>query len=775
MITKAVKPRPKVDRLALLLIIGVVSSAAWSIAAADWMPRLDLLGMTVVASILLGTLIATRPWRARTAHLIMLLYGVAWVMLIVLDQLPDKVFGWTGLDTLRYMIVRFGEHIYIWLQAAVSGGVGRDNTMFLMFLVAVFWLIAYIAVWNTFRQQHMWRAVAPAGVALLINTYYYGGPQSLYMLLILYLFCVLLYAARMYTLKQEERWHFGRIRFNPEIKRDFLQIGGGIALAAVVFGAVAPSVVGAPQISDLWREISRPMRSVEESFNRLFAGLQPHGLAFANPFGRTLALLGERNLGNELVMEVRAPEGRYWQAVVYDEYGKDGWQSTETTRVAIAPNDQPYSTDYELRVPITQTFTVYFPNNALIFAAPQPVSVNRPAFIEAFPGTTDHDFAMWTTITPMGENDSYQVVSSQSRASIDLLRAAGTTYPDSIRARYLQVPASLPDRVKQLARKIVSDAQATTPYDQATALELWLHTNVKYNEKIPAPPPGRDGVDYVLFDTKEGYCDYYASAMAMMARSLGLPARIASGYTSGTYDANRNIYQVYQFNAHTWTEVYFPKYGWIQFEPTASQPAIDRPLSSTQSSTADPGVDEQGNPRKRHLNPLEDQEFDPMLGSGSVCAPDCNPVASTEQSPAGPTVALLIAGLVLLIAAIAAVAMWTYENRGSSRQMHGGEWVFARLARMARWLRVRLAPSQTPYEQAQALSQIIPHHEPAIERVASLYVLERYGRTPTDLIEARTTWRSLRRPMWWTGFKRRLPHSLPSPRKLFRRKKSDRV
>jgi hypothetical protein len=121
------------------------------------------------------------------------------------------------------------------------------------------------------------------------------------------------------------------------------------------------------------------------------------------------------------------------------------------------------------------------------------------------------------------------------------------------------------------------------------------------------------------------------------------------------------------------------------------------------------------------------------------------------------------------------VAMWLYENRGSSRQMRGGEWVFARLARMARWLRVRLTPSQTPYEQAQALSQIIPRHEPAIERVASLYVLERYGRTETDPIEARTTWRSLRRPIWWTGFKRRIPHSLPSPRKLFRRKKSDRA
>ncbi|HZY42656.1 MAG TPA: hypothetical protein VFF59_11730, partial [Anaerolineae bacterium] len=317
MIQPTNRRRYPIDRLALILIGSVVFSAAWSIAAAEWMPRLDLLGLTVVAAIALGTLVVSHSWRAAVAHLVMTAYGAIWVTLIVLAQLPDKVYGWTALDTLRHMIVRLGEHIYVWGNAVITGGVGTDNTIFLLFLTALFWLTAYIAVWNTFRQPRMWRAVAPAGVALLINTYYYGGAQALYLLVIIYLFGVLMYAARMYALKQAERWQFSRVGFNPEIKRDFLQIGSSIAIAAVLFGAFAPSVLGAPQIGDLWRQISRPVRSVEESFNRLFSGLQPNGLAFANPFGRTLALLGSRNLGNELVMEVQASEGRYWQAVVY--------------------------------------------------------------------------------------------------------------------------------------------------------------------------------------------------------------------------------------------------------------------------------------------------------------------------------------------------------------------------------------------------------------------------------------------------------------------------
>ncbi len=574
--TKTTQTHLPVDGLALLLLAGIILVPAWSIFKADWMPSLDVLTTTAIISLLLGTLISTRAWRGRVAYIVMILYGIIWVTWITLDFMPDKIYGMTWLDTLRYLIVRLGEHIYVWLEAVVNGGVGRDNTIFLMFLAAIFWLMPYIAVWNTFRQQHIWRAIAPAGIVLLINTYYYGGPESLFLLVVLYLFFVLLYAARMYTLNQAERWHFSRVRFDPEIKRDFLQIGSSIALLAVVFGAIAPTVLGAPQITDLWREVSRPMRSVEESFNRLFSGLQPHGIAFANPFGRTLALLGPRTLGTELVMEVDSVEGHYWQAVIYDTYDGSGWQGSETNRVVVDPDGPAYLGDFKAREWITQTVTTYFPNNTLIFAAPQPIGSDHSVWVEAYPDSPDKDFAMWTSIAPMSSGDSYLVVSAKSTASIEELRAAGANYPSDVRNRYLQLPTSVPLRVRELARQIVRDAKATTPYDEAAALEAWLRTNITYNEKIAAPPSDQDGVDYVLFTAKEGYCDYYASAMAVMARSLGIPARIATGYTQGTYDSNRHAFEVYQSNAHTWVEVYFPQYGWIEFEPTASQPTVAR-------------------------------------------------------------------------------------------------------------------------------------------------------------------------------------------------------
>jgi hypothetical protein len=82
--------------------------------------------------------------------------------------------------------------------------------------------------------------------------------------------------------------------------------------------------------------------------------------------------------------------------------------------------------------------------------------------------------------------------------------------------------------------------------------------------------------DYFLFDLKRGYCDYYATAMVVLARASGLPSRFVSGYASGSYDAPNAQYVVRELNAHSWVEVYFPEIGWIEFEPTASQPEIGR-------------------------------------------------------------------------------------------------------------------------------------------------------------------------------------------------------
>jgi hypothetical protein len=372
-------------------------------------------------------------------------------------------------------------------------------------------------------------------------------------------------------------------------------------------------------------------------------------------------------------------------------------------------------------------------------------------------------------LTPLSGGESYQVVSAVSQASIKQLRAAGQRYPAEIRERYLQLPDSLPGRVRTLARDIVTKAGATNPYDQAAALELWLRVNIKYNDQISAPAPGRDGVDYMLFETEEGYCDYYASAFAVMARSLGIPARIVTGFAQGQFDSQRNLYVVRQYHAHTWAEVYFPNYGWIQFEPTASQPSIVRPEDVNPASNPSASDREQNDRGRFGGREPADEEFDPNTGPASMLGPLDAVATAPSALPTPVLVAVVLVGLVLLMAGGGFLAIGWYEQRGVPKQASGGIWAYARLSRMTRWLRLTLSAADTPYEQAKTIGAVVPKRRDEIDQLADCYVRERYGRVEIAAAETRSIWQRLHWSLWQAGVKRRLPRVLSAPHRLWER------
>jgi hypothetical protein len=122
-------------------------------------------------------------------------------------------------------------------------------------------------------------------------------------------------------------------------------------------------------------------------------------------------------------------------------------------------------------------------------------------------------------------------------------------------------------------------AAAPSVYDRALLLESYLR-KYPYSLDVPGAPMDRDVSDYFLFDLRQGYCDYYATAMVVLARAAGVPARLVTGYASGQYDSSNNQYIVTAADAHSWAEVYFPGYGWVEFEPTAGLPAIQRQVNA---------------------------------------------------------------------------------------------------------------------------------------------------------------------------------------------------
>ncbi|MEK4877180.1 MULTISPECIES: transglutaminase family protein [Paenibacillus] len=167
-----------------------------------------------------------------------------------------------------------------------------------------------------------------------------------------------------------------------------------------------------------------------------------------------------------------------------------------------------------------------------------------------------------------------------------LLRGLGDADPQEIKNKYLQLPDLLPERVKALAEKLT--ASSGNRYDSATAIRDYLQNGYSYTLDTMVPPAGADFVDYFLFETKQGYCVHFATAMTVLLRSTGIPARYVQGYGPGTQqeEAMPAKYLVTQGDAHAWVEVYFAGAGWVPFDPTpgpalaAGFPAPARPAAA---------------------------------------------------------------------------------------------------------------------------------------------------------------------------------------------------
>jgi transglutaminase-like putative cysteine protease len=401
---------------------------------------------------------------------------------------------------------------------------------------------------------------------------------------------------------------------------------------------------------------------------------------------------------------------------------------------------------------VTQTITLLQSGGTVLHAQSLPIALSLPVRVQfsAIPttgrGPEPLNVSMLHSRSTLKAGQTYQVISAASAATVQQLRQAGTDYPDWVKERYLQLPNTLPSRIRELARQIT--APYNNPYDQATALESYLR-NLKYNEQIEAPPPGRDGVDYFLFDIKQGYCDYYASALVVMARAVGIPARLAAGYSRGQYESELGVYRQREYDAHSWPEVFFPKYGWVEFEPTAAESLITRPEPPSDTNLAN--QNERTNPQDRPDRDTRIPEDESIGGPGN---PAFNIGSLIHRLP---RIWPLLAG-VLLAGLVGVGVFWFNWQRG----LHGlslAAGLYERMTRLAGLIGVRDTPSQTPYEYADTLGQAVPRGQPDIRQIADVYVRERFSGREIAIEEGQTlvtVWQRLRQTLVKRVFERGL-------------------
>lgn len=722
-------------------------SVAWPIRTAEWAEGLDVLYLVAVGSALAGFFLAKSQFPGAVAHLFSLVYGIAWVTFLGGNLLAPQF-------DQRERLIELGIRVNTWLWKALHGGTSSDSLMFVLFLASILWLAGYLSAWYSFREHKAWQSVIPCGLVLLWNLYY--APQRLELYLVAYLFFALLVVMHSNLLVREREWRTARVNYSSDIGLAFLRTGTIFSIVVITLAWLAPSVAASQRLSDVGSYLERPWQKVQDNWSRLFSALRSYGKVYPNPFGNVLGLTGPVYLSEVAIMDVQAPAGRYWCAAVYDHYTGSSWINKDKETISLEANDSSLALpEYELRQEVTQTITTFLPGRTLLFAASEPRRVNLPAwavvsYVPPVPPGKEASSYMAETegvITPVSmlysryplrQGQSYTIVSSLSAADEDSLRAAGDDYPVWILGRYLQLPLELPARVRYLAEEITRDHD--NAYDKAAALESYLR-EIKYNELIEAPPEGQDGIDYFLFDIREGYCDYYAAAMAVMARVVGIPARVAAGYSQGQYNSETGAYRVRENNAHAWVEIYFPRYGWIEFEPTASEPAIVRPKPP------------------RVIEPLEDRgesepwryedrfREDDLFEHGGMLIPG--------QVPRRWQAVRWLGGLILLSIPAGLATLWTLRER-KLRGLNLVERVYERLGSFARRLGINYQEHQTPYEYAAALITALPEGQVPVQCITDLYVRERFSGREVGGQEAEEAWRGLRPILWRRWLQRRL-------------------
>lgn len=733
----------------LLLLLGMVMSVAWAITSAKWVADIEVIEWAALFGLVAGILLAKTNFPTLVAHIFGLVYGAAWISYLGANLMPSAL-------SPRERFLELGYHINSWLWKILHGGSSSDSLMFILFLACVLWLLGYIAAWSTFRTHRIWWAILPTAAVLFINVYW--GPPRLLVFLVVYVTLVLLFFVRFNLFRQQQVWSKARVRYDSEIVWDFLRYGLVFVVVVMTLGWGAPGATASEDVATFWGRFSEPWERVQDTWNRLFFASRYYGSVRPNAFGTTMSLGGAVHLGDRLILDVASPAGRYWRATVYDEYTGSGWLNNDDEMVYLDVRDPEFVTpQFGMRQLITQTFTSHLPGRTQLFAAAQPIGLDRPIKARTslvsgrLPGDSRRgnllNISMIYSRDSLEGGESYTVVSSMTGADEESLRAAGTDYPNWVTERYLQLPDSLPQRVRDLAQEITRDE--TNPYDKASAVEAYLR-EFTYNDLIESPPADRDKVDWFLFGLKEGYCDYYSSAMVVMARAVGIPARMAAGYARGDYIADAGVYRVREHHGHAWVEVYFPGLGWVEFEPTATEEAIVRPRQATASANAPnrdiPRLDGEDD-LDRWRDMLEDDSYGPAYP----------PAVDRWWIPV-----LWIVGSLLTVAAAIGGGYWWLEERGLSSLALVRK-IYARMTRFGRLLNVREQEAHTPYEYATELSTEVPAGRKTIQRITTLFVEDRFSPRPASGEESVEAWRALRSNLWRRWFGRLLERIQTAP------------
>jgi transglutaminase-like putative cysteine protease len=755
--------------MALGLLFVMLLSLSWSIQEAEWIDSLEFLVPVAFYGVVLGTLFGLSRLSVAVVIPLSAVLGTAIVLWTVGGEyFPESSQG-DRLLALRGEAIR-------WARIVFDLGFAPQLTPYAIGLGVLMWVTSFTAAYTLYRHHRVLDAIVLVGVALIANMA--ATLTDLFGYLLLFVLAALLLWLRAALIGREEGWQRRRVNENAEVPAAIMRSGIVFIVGSIALAWVLTTVAVAAPLTNLWNNLDGAWTDLRDGLDGFFGGLSGGGPSrFGGAtFGSSMTISGSWVSQDDPVLTVASLRPYYLRTITYDVYTGRGWDRTPGSERLVeteAPIFPGYSPEWPTQLDAFEPETVAIQMSTvdrLIYTPGLPTGVYADVMIFESGNQPVLGGMKATSAIPAGRG--YQVTALISNATEAQLASAGQAYPAEITAYYLGIDGVTEDTKRQAAQ-IVADAGAQTPYHMAKALAAWLRGpefQYSVNAQIPSDPE-RDYVDFFLFDEngRVGYCEFYASAMAVMARTLGLPARVAVGFApgerisdDGDADSEGNIYLVRRKNAHAWAEIYFPGYGWQAFEATKSISALTRPRGE-QGTLPGGGAAPSLVPRELFEGINRDRglistlpSFQPLPGGYQAGQP------GPPEEPRGGNALLFLAILVVGLG----VAAWRFlRSRRALRFLAPGERQWHRLRLAADRAGVAQRPSETIYEYAGWLEEQIPRRRPEIQTIARGKVWQSYsghGISGEAIERIERAWRRLELPLLWLAVKRRVQRLLPS-------------
>lgn len=731
---------PSEGWLSLVATVVMVDAIALSLVNSGWTGNVgnsSFLPWLAVGGVLFGAAGAKVGWGRWRTHVIGAAIGGLIIPLIVGGVLLTPEPSWGPAGVFERMAKSYTVISHVWHELVDLGlPTTTEYGYYHLVFGAMMWGAGLLGGFAVFGHRRPLDVVVTLGLILVANMALTGHDQLF--LLEIYTAGALLLLIRTHIFEEELTWARRKIGDPASISNLYLS-GGAMFVTLAMIGAIAlTAVASSAPLQGLFSDLPARLQSLQSLLQRFAPpGGDFPGLGFVT-FGDNAVTTGQWNPSNATAFRAQLPRGEKelfkWRAGAYSVYTNYGWDwGTDSTihRTSTDARATVLGSDVDGDAPITTgrrevTFritpdsfvsrTILSPNTILSVDRPTTaISLGEAGWFTTVESTDPAGIYNVTALVP-------DYTTKDTAITEPNLRLASTEYPEELFQIYTHLePGAMGDNATRLLTFIKSQihvppyADPSNPYDLAKAIQDYLKNpaNFKYNPDVRNERNANCGNGISTVECfaiiKQGYCDYYASTMAVLLRSSGVPARVAYGFLPGNRNATDGTEVVAASLAHYWVEVYFPRYGWIEFDPTGGINTRVQPIPTgvAPSTTAKPTAGPTRSPGATRT-------------PGATSRPGGG--ATSGGTGIGPFIAIaviLLLGLALLLYAVA--------RRAPRKPMHPDQ-AWGSLARLAARIGLGPRPSQTVYEYAGALGEAVPDARVELTTIARAKVEVAYGR-----------------------------------------------